>query len=79
MNSDAAAVVKTSLKKLEELEGEVRECAYRSVDAYIHYIYATAAGGAGPVALPPFSTGTSSTTGTFKCPSCAYNGTVTYR
>lgn len=76
---DAEESMRTSLAQLSNLEESIRERAYRSVDAYVQYIYATATGGAGPVALPPTPMGASSTTGTFKCPKCGHTGISTYR
>lgn len=78
---DAKESLGISLSKLDNIDDEkLRERAYRSVNAYVQYIYATATGGAGPIAVPPSPTGSSATTtGTFKCPSCSYSGVATYR
>lgn len=77
---DAEKAVQDSLGLLNNLDTELRERAFRSVNAYIQYIYATATGGAGPVAVPPSPAGsTSPTTGIFKCPKCNYNGSATYK
>lgn len=71
--------LRASLAKLVDLDEQLRERAFRSVDAYVQYIYATATGGAGPIAVPPAPSGSTSTTGTFKCPKCGHNGTSIFR
>lgn len=75
---DPQTALRESIERLADLDADLRDKAFRSVVAYVQYIYAAATGGAGPVALPPTPTGTSATTGTFKCPKCGHNGITTF-
>ena len=79
MFEEAEGQLRNSMMLLSTLDDvALRERAYRSVDSYVQYIYATATGGSGPVAAPPAPHG-KTTTGTFKCPNCGHNGTSTYK
>jgi hypothetical protein len=78
-NTKLETALAESLDKINKIEPEaLRDGALRSINSYVQYIYATATGGAGPLSVPPSPSGGSTTTGTFKCPSCAYNGIATY-
>lgn len=70
--------VYTALDRIDNLDPKLRDDAFRAVYAHIQYIYATATGGAGPIAVSPGPGGSSTTTGTFKCPSCGHIGTASY-
>jgi hypothetical protein len=78
-NGNSREDVERALNQFQNLGPELRDRAFGAVHSYIQYIYASATGGAGPVAVPPPPAGSpSTTTGTFKCPSCGHNGTASY-
>jgi hypothetical protein len=67
--------VQRVLNEFENFRPEVRRRAYAAVSAYAWHIYATASGGAGPVAV---GGGSTSTTTTYTCPACGHSGNATY-